>query len=92
MSTLFEDVENYYERPVKAKVIERLAETDLTESEAGDVLCVALNKLPPKYIQSHVSLSFYTTSTEMAQMDKAIDQAVEHALHQVSASRAYRSD
>lgn len=92
MSTLFEDVENYYERPVKAKVIERLAGTDLTESEAGDVLCVALNHLPPKYIQCRVALSFYMTSTDKAQMDKAMDQAVEQALHQVSANRAYRAD
>ncbi len=41
-----------------------------------DVACVALNRLPPRYIRHEVDFSFYLTERERREIDTAINEAV----------------
>jgi len=77
----FESVHNYYERLVYEQIAERLVERhgirdpDFLE----DVACVALNRLPPRYVRHDVDMIFYLTSDERAEMEEAITEAVDFA-------------
>jgi hypothetical protein len=82
MTTEFELIHNYHERAVYAAVIEKAAEFPQLR-EAGllaDVACVALNRLPPRYIRHDVDFIFYLTDKERAENHAAVDEAVSSAL------------
>jgi hypothetical protein len=73
----FEQVHNYYERLVLEDVV-RGAGThpDFTPDMLADVACVALNRLPARYVRHDVDMMFYLTEHER----HAIEQAMEEAL------------
>ena len=74
----FEDVYNFYQDYVFNKVSE-LADQHSSEFQA-DVACVALNKLPSKYIRHHVDMAFYLTPEEYNNMEAIIHDAVVNAI------------
>lgn len=80
-------VHNYYE----AKVFEAIQKkSDRAKSDGNfmaDVACVALNRLPPKYVRYDVDLTFFLSPDELIEMNDRVDQAVEEALTYVE-SRA----
>ena len=80
---LMEGIQNYYEK----LVTEALAKKNETEKlEAGllqDVMCVALNHLPPKYIRHDVDMLFYTSPAERVELEEKAKQAVEFAVDYV---------
>jgi len=85
-------IQNYYEEPVRAAVRELAPEYPALQGEVLlDVLCVALNRLPPRYIRHKVDLSFYMTEKERAEMERAIDEAVRGAYAFVQARVAMRA-
>ena len=57
----------------------------------ADVACVALNRLPPRYIRHDVDYSFYLTERERAQNEAAINEAVAFAFEFVQAKVAMRA-
>ena len=71
----FEQVHNYYERLVFEDVA-RLSEShpEFTSDMLADVACVALNRLPARYVRHDVDLIFYLTEHER--------NAIEHAMHE----------
>lgn len=73
----FEQVHNYYERLVFEDVA-RLSEEhlDFTAEMLADVACVALNRLPARYVRHDVDLMFYLTEHER----QAIEQSMEDSL------------
>ena len=57
----------------------------------ADVACVALNRVPPRYIRHHVDLAFYLTAKEHAAAAHLIDEAVSYAFEFVQARQAMRA-
>lgn len=56
-----------------------------------DVACVALNRLPPRYIRHEVDFAFYLTEAERLEIDVAIKEAVSYAFNFVRARLALRA-
>jgi hypothetical protein len=93
-STDFTSVYNHNERAVFEAVLQQ------TEQFPGlahnpellaDVACVALNRLPPRYIRHEVDFAFYLSERERADSDKLIYEAVEFAFGFVQARTAMRA-
>lgn len=87
----FEQVHNYYERLVFEDVA-RASEAypDFTSDMLGDVACVALNRLPARYVRHDVDMMFYLTETERHDIERAIADALEFAFAYVSQRKAKR--
>lgn len=56
-----------------------------------DVVCVALNKLPPRYIRHGVDLAFYQSEREREAQHRMQQDAARQAFEFVQARRAMRA-
>ena len=79
---MFSTISNYYER----LVFEHL-QVLLSEKEKGfdpdlmdDIACVALNRLPPRYVRHTVDLAFHMTDGEWEAILQQVDRAVTEAI------------
>mgnify|MGYP006139518791 CR=1 FL=1 len=59
--------------------------------EPADVACVALNRLPPRYIRHEVDFAFYLTDRERIDNERSISEAVNFAFEFVQARAAMRA-
>ena len=77
----FESVQNHYENlvinEIRAVVKKRKLKVDQDYLE--DVACVALNRLPARYVRHHVDLAFYLTAEEHQLIDNSVKTAVTDA-------------
>jgi hypothetical protein len=82
MNTHFETVHNHNEevifRSINDSAVLYAVPSDQPELLA-DVACVALNRMPPRYICHDVDLSFYTNDADRAKNAAAVKAAVEFA-------------
>ena len=60
------------------------------EELLADVACVALNRLPPRYIRHAVDLAFYLSNHEREDRQRQVTEAVEFAFGFVQARNAMR--
>ena len=81
-----ENIHNYYEQLVMRQLYEILGNTD-DQDFLEDVLCVALNQLPARYVRHNVDMVYYLTAEERQGMQQQIEKAVTHAIEYVSAHR-----
>ena len=81
----FDGIYNYYERPVYEAVVKALGEqnTPFSNDMAEDIACLALNRLPTRYVRHSVDAAFYMENGERATMNEAVNAAVAQALEQV---------
>ena len=92
MSADFTSLRNYYELPVVDAVAAVAPNFPLlTEDQLPDVACVALNRLPPRYIRHQVDLAFYLTEKERQENEKLVADAVNYAFEFVQARVAMRA-
>lgn len=87
----FSSVHNIHERAVIEAVeaaAERFPAVRDNADLMADVVCVALNKVPPRYIRHDVDLAFFLTARERRDNAKLIAAAVEHAFGFVQARHA----
>jgi len=94
MNADFSSLYNHHEREVFGAVVE--ASKDYPDIAASndllcDVCCVALNRLPPRYIRHEVDFSFYLTEHERLEIDNGIAEAVAYAYNFVQARTALRA-
>lgn len=83
MSTL-ESVHNYYERRVFSYIQENYFNAnELTENQLADMACIALNRIPPRYIRHDIDMSFYMSGQEHLEIEKLIEKAVKKAYKKV---------
>jgi len=76
----FEQVHNYYERLVFEEVARRAeAHPDFTSDMLGDVACVALNRLPARYVRHDVDLMFYLTEHERHAIELSMEEVLQFA-------------
>lgn len=77
--SLLDNIQNYYE----ALVMEALADMPEAEKHDEDVLtdivCIALNHLPPRYIRHEVDMAYYTSPTERMELEAKAKKAVKDA-------------
>lgn len=93
MSGDFESIYNHYERAVIEAVratAPRFAHLATPELLA-DIACVALNRLPPRYIRHEVDFAFYLSEKERRDNDRAVTDAVNFAFEFVQARKAMRA-
>ena len=57
----------------------------------ADVACVALNRLPPRYIRHEVDYVFYLSERERGESDRHLLEAVDYAFGFVQARQAMRA-
>jgi len=57
----------------------------------ADVACVALNRLPPRYIRHEVDFAFYLNERERGENERHLMEAVDHAFGFVQARTAMRA-
>lgn len=75
-------IRNYYEQMVAEEIL-RQFENEERNKEGGlmaDIACVALNRLPPKYIRYEVDMAFYMSPDELVNMKENIVKTVTEAI------------
>ena len=93
MSADFTSIHNFHERAVfeavetRAKRFAHLATPELL----ADIACVALNRLPPRYIRHEVDFAFYLTDKERAANARMVADAVQFAFEFVQARKAMKA-
>ncbi|MDO9237506.1 MAG: late competence development ComFB family protein [Aquabacterium sp.] len=88
----FTTLHNYYERHVVALVMDMAHMYPLLEEDHHpDVACVALNRLPPRYIRHQVDLAFHMTTQERKDSEKLLRETVAFAFEFVQARYAMRA-
>lgn len=76
----FTSVRNWYEQPVLDAVTALACEHPTLDKELlPDVACVALNRLPTRYIRYRADLTFYLTAKERSESDRLVQDAVTYA-------------
>jgi hypothetical protein len=93
MNADYDTIHNHHERSV-FEGVNAAAERFPHLREQGllaDIACVALNRLPPRYIRHEVDFSFYLTERERNETEAAVDEAVAFAVQFVQARAAMRA-
>ena len=94
MSADFSSVRNHIERAV-FDAVTRHAEAypgiGRDQGLLADVACVALNRLPPRYIRHEVDLAFYQTERERQEAEQMLQEAVDFGFGFVQARTAMRA-
>ncbi|MFZ5520745.1 MAG: late competence development ComFB family protein [Pseudomonadota bacterium] len=88
----FSSIRNFHERAVFEAVTARAPHYPLISAEQlPDVACVALNRLPPRYIRHEVDLVFYLTERERLENERSVDESVQFAFEFVQARTVMRA-
>lgn len=94
MSADFTSVRNHNEQAVFDAVLkhaERYPGLAHRPELLGDVACVALNRLPPRYIRHEVDFVFYLSERERGESERQLLDAVDYAFGFVQARTAMRA-
>jgi hypothetical protein len=94
MIAAFETVHNHCEQAVFRHVMIRVADFPQFAHDVdvlADIACVALNKLPPRYIRNAVDMNFFMSKEDRAKMDAAVDAAVTFAFRFMQSRLASRA-
>ncbi len=78
----FESVHNYYENLVFIEIRKILKKRKINVDDNDypeDIACVALNRLPTRYVRHHVDLAFYLTVEEHEMINDSVKTAVADA-------------
>lgn len=82
MAFSFDQVHNYYERLIFEEVA-RLSQDNpgFTSDMLADVACVALNRLPARYVRHDVDMMFYLTEQERQVIEVSMDEVLKFAFN-----------
>lgn len=89
----FASIRNHHEQAVFDAVLAQRHVYPAVDTDelVADVACVALNRLPARYIRHPVDYLFYLTERERSDLEKAVRDAVKHAYEFVQARAAMRA-
>jgi len=73
-----ESVHNFYERLVFQEIQDNYAEA-LDEDAMADMACLALNRIPPRYIRYDIDMSFYLSPSEHIEIESQVRTACRRA-------------
>lgn len=92
MSIDFTSVHNHHERAVFETVLAAHGRyPQIDKNLLPDVACVALNRLPVRYICHVADMAFYLSDKERVEIDRSIQDAVHHAFEFVQARALMRA-
>jgi len=69
-------IHNYYERLVIEKLMAMYGDGDMPADMIADVACVALNRLPPRYVRHDVDMAFYLSPHEYDEIEAKVQNAI----------------
>ena len=78
--SLLDNIQNYYETLVLESLAKQIKGQDYDEEVLIDVLCIAINHLPPRYIRHEVDFLYYMSPIERHEIEQKAEKAVEEAL------------
>ena len=93
MSADFSSIRNFHEQAVFDAIQAALPDyPHLQDSPLlPDIACVALNRLPPRYIRHAVDFSFFLSEKERNDNELMIEESVTYAIQFVQARAAMRA-
>ena len=65
-----DSVHNYFERLVFNEVKDNYADKFTDSNALADMACIALNRIPPRYIRYDIDMSFYMSVKEHIEVEK----------------------
>lgn len=81
-----DSVHNYFERLVINEINEHYADKFDDYDVLADMACIALNRIPPRYIRYDIDMSFYMSTSEHIHVEKTVKKAVKKAYKIVQTS------
>ncbi len=80
MNINFEQIHNFFE-PVVFEAVANRADSypDFSPDMLADVACVALNRLPARYLRHDVDMMFYLTEQERRAINDSLQEALSFA-------------
>ncbi len=78
--SLLDNIQNYYETLVLDALAKEVKGEDLDEDVLTDILCVAVNHLPPRYIRHEVDFLYYMSPIERREIEQKAQKAVKDAI------------
>ena len=78
-----ERVQNYYETLVFDELERQLkkTKTGYTNDTFSDMSCIALNRLPARYVRYAIDTTFYATPSDLQKMEENVHEAVKFAIN-----------
>ena len=73
-------IHNYYEKLVIEQAIRSDDRAAQDSDFLSDVACLALNRLPPRYVRHDVDMTFFLTPDELDNMTDRVAEAVNEAI------------
>lgn len=73
-----DSVHNYYERLVFNELKENYSDL-LDAEELADMACIALNRIPPRYIRYDIDMSFFMTPDQYLEVESNVSKACKKA-------------
>lgn len=83
---------NCNEQLVLDELARQTKELTFTDEQLSDMACIALNKVPAKYIKHSVDRVFYMDEGEQVELDKLVKASVAEALTFVSQNKEGREE
>ncbi len=77
-------IHNYYEHLVLEEIARTSERAHTDMNYLADVACVALNRLPPRYIRHDVDMTFFMSPMELQEIQDKTQKAVKDATEYVS--------
>lgn len=87
-----ESVHNHYERKVFEEVNDNYIDKKLSDTQLADLACIALNRIPPRYIRHDIDMSFYMSSEEYNKIESRVSVAVKMAYKKLKDSNNLKED
>jgi hypothetical protein len=94
MAADFSSLRNQHEPAVFRAVVHALPRYPAVAADPdllADVACVALNRMPPRYIRHEVDYAFYLSERERAEQERSVAESVQFAFEFVQARVAMRA-
>lgn len=78
-----DSVHNYFEALVFEQILRSNNRANTDGEFLADVACVALNRLPPRYVRHDVDMTFFMTPSELDTIADTVVKAVNEAVDYV---------
>lgn len=86
-----DSIHNYYESLVLEEIY-KVSDRSRDDGEyLADTACVALNRLPPRYIRHDVDMTFFMSGADLGEIADKVAKAVKDAIAYVAEREAARA-